>query len=262
MGTDYTEATKRGQQRKPSNRHPYFALEWRILDSEAYADLTFSARALLDVLGRQLGVPNNNGHLLTAYSYIKKFGFDSDRTVTRATKELIEHGFLFKTKTGGYQRGVGKFAVTWMPLSTDLNGLSPNGFKPNTWRDWRPTTKPENEKSRPTNLRSSNRKNVGLTKASTDNFAASSDDIFTDAVAVPVHGVKTPGNDYGAWVSSYLSRLAQHGPQFAASCSVSAPTDPVQSDPIRKHRQRRPLESPSCIHLETTRDRAPLRLAA
>ena len=114
------------------------------MDSEAYADLTFSARSLLDVVGRQLGVPNNNGHLLTAYSYIKKFGFDSDRTVTRATKELIEHGFLFKTKTGGYQRGVGKFAVTWLPLSSDLTGLSASGFKPNAWRDWRPATKAEN----------------------------------------------------------------------------------------------------------------------
>lgn len=223
MATDRHEAAKRGQQRKPSNRHPYFALEWRLLDSEAYADLTFSARSLLDVLGRQLGVPNNNGHLLTAYNYIKKFGFDSDRTVTRATKELIEHGFLFKTKTGGYQRGVGKFAVTWLPLSSDLNGLSPNGFKPNAWRDWRPTTKPEKEKTRPTNLRSSTRKNVGLTKAATDNFAASSDDIFTDAVAVPVHEVKTPRADYGVWVSLYLARVAKLEPQFAAACPVAAP---------------------------------------
>ncbi len=223
MATDRHEAVKRGQQRKPSKRHPYFALEWRILDSEAYADLTFSARSLLDVIGRQLGVPNNNGHLLTAYSYIRKFGFDSDRTVTRATKELIEHGFLFKTKTGGYQRGVGKFAVTWMPLSVDLNGLSPNGFKPNAWRDWRPETKPENEKSRPTNLRCSTRKNVGLNKAATDNFAAGSDDNFADAVAVPVNEVKAPGKNYGAWVSSYLARLAAHGPRFMAACPVALP---------------------------------------
>lgn len=228
MTIDRTEAAKRGQQRKPSNRHPYFALEWRIIDSEAYADLTFSARALLDVVGRQLTIPNNNGHLLTAYSYIKSFGFDSDRTVTRATKELIEHGFLFKTKTGGYQRGVGKFAVTWLPLSSDLSGLSPKGFKPYAWREWQPTTKAEKKKSGPTNLRSSNRKNGGLTTTAPDNFAAGSDDIFTDAVAVPVHGVKTPGNDYGAWVSSYLSRLAKLGPQFAAACPVAIPQEVAQ----------------------------------
>jgi hypothetical protein len=224
MATDRHEAANRGQKRKPSNRHPYFALEWRILDSEPYADLTFSARSLLDVVGRQLTIPGNNGHLLTAYSYIKSFGFDSDRTVTRATKELIEHGFLFKTKTGGYHRGVGKFAVTWLPLSTNLNGLSPSGFKLNAWRDWRPPTKTETKKSGPTNLRSSNRKNGGLTKPASDIFAAGSDDIFTDAVAVPVHGNEcTPGSDYGTWVSTYLARLAQHGPQFVAACSVALP---------------------------------------
>lgn len=228
MARDSHEAAERGQHSKPSKRHPYFALEWRVIDSQAYADLTFSAPALLDVVGRQLTVPNNNGHLLTAYSYVKKFGFDSDRTGTRATKELIEHGLLFKTKTGGYQRGVGKFAVTWLPLSSDLNGLSPSGFKAHAWRNWKPDTKAEKEKSGPTILRSSNRKNVGLTTPATDNFAVGSDDIFTDAVDVPVHGVKTPGKDYGSWASSYLTRLAKLGPQFVAACPASIPQEVLQ----------------------------------
>lgn len=230
MGTDRTEAAKRGKQAKSSKSvHPYFAFQHRLMDSPAWAHMTFSARVLMDVFGRQLGVPNNNGRLLATFSFLQRFGFDSDRTVTRGIKELIAHGFLFRTYTGGYQRGPSMFAVTWLPLTENLEGLSPNGFKPNAWRDWAPPETDNKKKSRTTKMRSSNRKNGVLSQGATDISAAKPEDIFADAVLVPVNRRKEPA-------------------------------DPGQGHPIRKPPPRRPLASPLAIRLVINNDRGAMRL--
>jgi hypothetical protein len=81
-------------------KHPYAAIEHRVIDSDAYADLTFSARALLMQLARQL-TKDNNGHLQATHSYMKRYGF-SENTLTRAIAELIAHGFIYRTRSGGY----------------------------------------------------------------------------------------------------------------------------------------------------------------
>lgn len=251
MATDRHEAANRGQQRKPTTKHPYAAIEHRVIDCVAFADLSFSARALLIQFARQLTVPNNNGRLLAAHSYLTRYGF-SENTVTRGIAELIDHGFVFRTRSGGFHQGAALFAVTWIGLADNRDGLSCNGFKSFAWRDWTPDQK----KTRPPKVRTYSRKFGGLTKSTASNLVAVPPPKSEDTELIPVH------TGYGQWIESYLARLAQHGPQFAAACSVSAPTDPVQRDQIRKHRQLRPLDSPLCIHLETTRDRAPLRLAA
>lgn len=72
---------------KASTRHPYAAIDHRVIDSPAYADLTFSARSLLTLLTRQL-TKDNNGHLQATYKYMKAFGFDSEHTLSRSIKQL------------------------------------------------------------------------------------------------------------------------------------------------------------------------------
>ena len=63
MTVDRVEAVRRGQSpRKVSTKHPYAAIEHRVIDSPAYADLTFSARSLLVLIARQLS-RDNNGRL-------------------------------------------------------------------------------------------------------------------------------------------------------------------------------------------------------
>lgn len=142
-------------------KHPYAAIEHRVIDSEAYADLTYAARALLIQIARQL-TKDNNGHLQATFSYMKRFGF-SENTLSRAISELIAHGIIFRTRSGGYQQGAAKYAVTWLPISKITDGLFLHTFKPCAWRDWKPETK----KSRPPNLRETNRKNGELTTLST-----------------------------------------------------------------------------------------------
>jgi len=163
MGVDRVEAARRGKTApKTSTKHPYAAIEHRVIDSPAYADLTFSARSLLTLLTRQL-TKDNNGHLQATYSYLRNFGFKSERTISRDIKELIAHGMICRTRCGGYQQGASQFAVTWLSVK-DKQGLSLDGFVSCAWRNWEPDTMP-NDKTPPAKMQYTHGKNGILTPA-------------------------------------------------------------------------------------------------
>lgn len=124
---------------KTSTKHPYAAIEHRVIDSPAYANLSYSARGLLQLFARQLS-KNNNGHLMATYSFMRKFGIDSEHTISRGIKELIAHGMIYRTRSGGYQQGAAQYAVTWLSI-TNRKGLYLDGFVPCAWRDWNPEEK-------------------------------------------------------------------------------------------------------------------------
>jgi hypothetical protein len=185
MAIDRHEAKTRGQMpKKGSTKHPYAAIEHRVIDCPAYADLTFSARSLLQLLARQLS-KDNNGHLQATHSYMERFGF-SDRTLTRATKELISHGFVYRTRCGGYQQGASQYAVTWLSI-TKRENLFIDGFLPCAWRHWEAS---EN-KTPPAKLRCINRKNGERTMLTQAKFTASRGRKFTDNELMPVGVVRT-----------------------------------------------------------------------
>ena len=100
---------------KTFTKHPYAAIEHRVIDSLAYTSLSFSARPLLVLITRQLN-KDNNGHLQATFSYMRRFGFDSEHTISRCIKELIAHGMIYRTRSGGYQQGAAQYAVTWLPI--------------------------------------------------------------------------------------------------------------------------------------------------
>ncbi len=127
------------QERKPSTKHPYAAIEHRVIDSLAYADLTFSARALLTILTRQL-TKDNNGHLQASFKWCKKFGFGSEHTLREAIADLIEHGFIYRTRSHGANGAWARYAVTWLPI-TKREELFLAGFLSCAWRTWEPTHK-------------------------------------------------------------------------------------------------------------------------
>jgi DNA-binding HxlR family transcriptional regulator len=135
MGFDRTESSERGIQhrRKPGNTHPIAAIEKRVLDSEAYADLTFAARAALIELAKALP-KGGNGHVFIARAKWAAAGFSS-KTVTRALAELVSHGIIYKTKSGGIGRGCSTYALTWLPI-TKKDGLYLQGFTACAWRNW------------------------------------------------------------------------------------------------------------------------------
>ena len=231
MATDRTEARRGQSAAKTTTKHPYAAIEHRVIDSPAYAALTFSARSLLVVISRQL-TKDNNGHLQATFGYVSRFGFGSEHTLVRVIAELITHGFIYRTRSGGYQQGAAQYAVTWLPIK-NKQGLFLDGFKSCAWRDW----KPDEKKSPPSKMQETHCKNGTWTPAATAKSAASRGAKNADNELIPCRGVNSarsalsmtainqPGQQaaasstYGAWITPYVSRLAERG--LAHACPVS-----------------------------------------
>ena len=186
---------------KTSTKHPYAAIEHRVIDSPAYADLTFSARALLVLITRQL-TKNNNGHLQATHSYLSRFGF-SENTISRGIRELIAHGMIYRSRSGGFHQGAAKYAVTWLSI-TNKTDIFLQGFKPFAWRDW---VAPE-EKFPPPKVRTSSRKNGKWTAPTTAKFTAAPPPKSEDIEYVPCRGVDSPPLN---WMLGYLARIAENG---------------------------------------------------
>lgn len=137
MTIDRAEATRRGQstQRKTSTKHPYAAIDHRVIDSPAFADLKPSAAKLLILLCRQL-TKDNNGHLHAAFKWCKDRGIGSEHTLRDAIADLIAHGFIHRTRSHGANGAWAHYAVTWLPVK-DRQGLFLEAFTPYAWRDWK-----------------------------------------------------------------------------------------------------------------------------
>lgn len=124
---------------KTSTKHPYAAIEHRVLDSPAYADLTHSACRLLTILARQI-TKENNGNLQATFTWCNERGIGSEHTLRDAIADLIAHGFIYRTRSHGANKAWARYAVTWLPIK-NRDGLFLTGFKHCAWRDWDPPKK-------------------------------------------------------------------------------------------------------------------------
>lgn len=132
--------------KKAPTREPYAAIEWRIIDSPAYADLTGGAVRLLTIMTRQL-TRDNNGYLQATFAYCQPRGISSEHTLRDAIADLITHGFIYRTRSHGANRAWARYAVTWLSI-TKKDGLFLAGFVPCAWRNWQPDPV-QNKKSSP-----------------------------------------------------------------------------------------------------------------
>lgn len=124
---------------KTTTKHPYAAIEHRVIDSPAYENLSHSACRLLTLLARQL-TKDNNGSLQATFGWCKARGIGSEHTLAAAIADLIAHGFIYRTRSSGANRVCARYAVTWLPIK-NRDGLFLVGFKSCAWRDWEPPTK-------------------------------------------------------------------------------------------------------------------------
>lgn len=161
--------------------HPYAAIQHRVIDSDAYADLTYSARSLLILIARQL-TKYNNGHLQATFSYMRRFEI-SENTLSRAIRELISHGMIYRTRSGGYQQGAAQYAVTWLSI-TNKEGLFLDGYVHCAWRYWTP----EKKKIDPPKLRSTHLKKGKLTLPTTPKTDAIYPPKIEDIELIPCRG--------------------------------------------------------------------------
>lgn len=124
---------------KTTTKHPYAAIEHRVIDSPAYAELTHSSCRLLTLLTRQL-TKENNGNLQATFTWCKERGIGSEHTLRDAIADLIAHGFIYRTRSHGANKAWARYAVTWLPIK-NKDGLFLAGFVPCAWRDWEPPEK-------------------------------------------------------------------------------------------------------------------------
>jgi len=97
----------------------YTPLVHTVLDSVAYKDASFSAKALLNEVMRQ-HTGSNNGHLQLCTKWLFTRGWRSAGTIQKAKEELIERGLIVKTRLGGLNAGADQFALTWVDISNFL----------------------------------------------------------------------------------------------------------------------------------------------
>jgi len=92
-----------------------------VLQGRAWANLSYSAKALLMDLAGQLrsrhGEIYNNGDLTTALSVLQSQGWTRRGTIQKAAKELEEADLICMTRQGRLPNFATLYAVTWLPLN-------------------------------------------------------------------------------------------------------------------------------------------------
>ena len=110
----------------------------RVLDCEAYTRLSSKGvKLLVDLFAQYRG--SNNGDLGMAWTVMEKRGWHSRDTLTRARKELVDNGFIIKTRQGGRHQ-CNLYAVTWLAIDDCKGKLDcpPTNVAPGYWKDGRP----------------------------------------------------------------------------------------------------------------------------
>lgn len=139
MGIDQSERRRQREADKPklSSKHPIAAIEKRIIDSAAFADLSFSGRAVLLLLCRNLE-KGRNGHIQLSERQAAGNGIER-KTLRRALLDLMAHQLIAMTKRGGKVQGsCNKYALTWLPVK-ERTDILVSHFQMDAWRNWKKT---------------------------------------------------------------------------------------------------------------------------
>ncbi|MDB5874595.1 MAG: hypothetical protein JWQ07_4037 [Ramlibacter sp.] len=123
------------------NRHTWDGYEFAliphvVIDSAAYMQLTWQARALLVELARQF-TGHNNGKLLLTRKYMEVRGWYSAGQVAKAKSQLETLGFIHETVKGCRPNKASWYALTWQPLAPDTayDAGAFNLFRRGAYRD-------------------------------------------------------------------------------------------------------------------------------
>lgn len=201
MGIDQYERRRQRQVDKPkfSAKHPIAAIEKRIIDSPAFADLSFSARAVLLLMARNIE-KGRNGHIQLSEKQAAANGIER-KTLRRALSDLVAHQMIVMTWRGGKVQGsCNKYALTWVPLK-DRAGIHADHFKPDSWREW----KPVRNKTASQKCPQDSAENVPLMEISSPEMSPTPGD-----KKGPIEVIAIP-NESASWIPAYLDRLETHG---------------------------------------------------
>lgn len=124
----------RSKGRKESDS--FLALPHSLLNTRKFSSLGASSVKLLVQMG---GLYNgrNNGDLSATFSDLQLKGWRSKETLNNALKELMDKGFIFKTRQGCFPKTCSLYALTWKSLD-DSEKHDPGikqSFKLGAWKD-------------------------------------------------------------------------------------------------------------------------------
>lgn len=88
------------------------------MDTHDYRNLGPNAIKLLNAMIYQHR-GHNNGDLTAAFGYMRKFGFRSKQTLSKAVTELVKANLIIKTRHGRFMNPGGQcdlYALTWLPI--------------------------------------------------------------------------------------------------------------------------------------------------
>lgn len=113
----------------------FVAIPLSVLDSVAFRQATPHAKALLTDLVAQLRA-DNNGDLAACWRFMKDRGWQSQTTLLKAKRELIDRGLIVETRMGARPNKASLYAVTWRALDNCAGKLeiSPQSFPRGAYR--------------------------------------------------------------------------------------------------------------------------------
>ena len=140
----WDDRIQRKQRRGKKQTEPFIQISSLILNSDAYKDLSFSARSMLnEILNFHNGI--NNGSIWITKEVLKQRGFYKN-TSTSALKELTIHGFIYMTRRGGnLNGGCSWYAITWLKINR-VEGQHLENFIPNAYAKWQSNKKNDRSK--------------------------------------------------------------------------------------------------------------------
>lgn len=202
MGIDQNERRRQREADRPklSSKHPIAVIEKRIIDSPAFADLSFSARAVLLLMARNIE-KGRNGHIQLSERQAAENGIER-KTLRRALSDLVAHQLIVMTWRGGKVQGsCNKYALTWLPVK-DRKGIHTDPFKLEAWRDWIPA---KGKKTASQKCPLDSAQNVPLKRISAPQMSPTPGGKkgLIEVIAIP--------NESESWIPAYLDRLAACG---------------------------------------------------
>ena len=118
----------------------FVALQHNILEHEQYAMLPMRAvKLLIDIYAQYRG--SNNGDLCATWSMMKKRGWKSQDTLSKALSDLINRGWLVLTRQGGRHQA-SLYAVTFKGID-ECDGKLDRAANPAPLNYWKLGYNPE-----------------------------------------------------------------------------------------------------------------------
>lgn len=117
------------------NGAQFVAIPMAALHSRKFLRLSpWALKLLLDLLAQFNG--SNNGDLSAAMKIMKKRGWRSPTTLSKAKKELLDAGFIYETRKGRLPNTCSLYGVTWHALNPSPKlDITPAGFPRGAWHD-------------------------------------------------------------------------------------------------------------------------------